>query len=372
MTSRQHHDSRILILHDWLNVKDGGAERVLYHLLELYPQADVATLIYDAAKFGEQLAGRNVRTSFLQRFPRRLKAQPQMLLPFVRRAVEGLPTKGYDLVIASSTAWVKNAPLYGKTRMLVYCHTPARMLWDYWPRSVTERTDNQLVRLAVTRLASSLRLWDYYESQNSRRTFVANSRTVQQRIAKFYHRQAQVIYPPVEIPPIAAVDKDGTYLVVSVLAAYKNIDTIMRAFFDTKRTLLIAGDGPEREALQALGRGRTNIRFLGRVSDADKYRLMRQASGFMFANREDFGITPVEAIGCGTPVIALRGGGVSETMVEHVTAEFFDELTPGAIRKAIEAAEVREWSVAKLHRRAKRFDEAHFASDIRAAVEKLV
>lgn len=363
-------EPKVLIVHDWLNVKDGGAERVLYRLLEQYPLADVAVLIYNQEKFASKLEGRKVQSTFLQRFPARLKARPELLLPFVRRATESISTRGYDLVIASSSAWVKNIPLHGKTKMLVYCHSPARMLWDYWPRAMTTRTKNRFVQFYVTRLASKLRLWDYESSQDSRRTFIANSKTVAKRIKKFYHRSASVIYPPVTVPPIAATDKDDTYLVVSVLAAYKNIDTIMRAFFDTKRTLIIAGDGPEREKLHELAKGRTNIRFLGRISEADKQRLMRQARGFVFANIEDFGITPVEAIACGAPVIALRGGGVSETMIEHVTAEFFDELTPAAIRKAIERVEARDWSIARMHKHAARFSEAHFVAAMSRAVEK--
>lgn len=366
------HEPKILIVHDWLNQKDGGAERVLYMLLDMYPSADVNVLVYDKQRFGARLGDRRIKTSFLQHFPRRLKARPHLLLPFIKRATESIDTRGYDIVIASSSAWVKNVRLSGKTKMLIYCYSPARMLWDFWPRALTSRTKNPLVKLYITRLASRLRLWDYYTSQDSRRTFIAISRVIARRIKKFYHRQATVLYPPVHIPPIAAIDKDDTYLVVSVLAAYKNIDVILRAFFESKRTLLVAGDGPEREALQELAAGRTNIRFLGRVSEADKLRLMRQASGFIFANIEDFGIAPVEAIACGAPVIALRGGGVAETMIEGVTAEFFNKLTPEAIQQALDVAERHTWSVTKMHRHATRFSEAHFRDRFQRAVEKLI
>lgn len=365
-----YREPKILIVHDWLNTKDGGAERVLYKLLEMYPSADLSVLIYDKVKFGARIGDRKIKTSFLQYFPQRLKSRPHLLLPFVKRATESINTKSYDLVIASSSAWVKNVRLSGRTKMLVYCYSPARMLWDYWPRALTERTASRLVKLYVTRLASKLRLWDYYTAQDSRRSYVAISKVIARRIKKFYHREAIVIYPPVSIPPIAAVDKDGTYLVVSVLAAYKNIDVILNAFFDAKQTLLVAGDGPERDRLQALAAGRTNIRFLGRISEADKLRLMRQARGFIFANIEDFGITPVEAIACGAPVIALRGGGVSETMVEGVTAEFFEQLDPKAIRQAIERTESRDWSAARMHKHATRFSDAHFRENMQRAVEK--
>ncbi len=366
------HAPKILILHDWLNVKDGGAEQVFYELLKMYPQADVATLVFNKDKFGAKVGDRRVRTSFLQYFPKKMRENPELLLPFVRRAVLSMRTSGYDVVLASSSAWVKNAPLSGSTKMLVYCYSPARMLWDYWPRALHERTHNRLVRAYVTRLVSSLRLWDFYTSQAVRREFVAISGTIAKRIQKFYGRQATVLYPPVHIPPVAATDRTDDYIVVSVLAAYKQIDLAIQAFKGTKRKLLIAGDGPERENLEKLAGSATNIRFLGRISQSDKLKLLSTARGFVFCNAEDFGISPVEAVASGAPVIALRAGGVAETMVEHVTAEFFDEPTVEQLRAALGRVETRNWDRAKMHRRASQFSYEKFRMGMQAVMEKLL
>lgn len=363
---------KVLIVHDWLNVKDGGAEQVLYELLALYPQADIATLIYNKDMFGSKIGNRRIRTSFLQYFPRRLKENPELLLPFVRRAVLSIKTDGYDIVLASSSAWVKNVRLKGSTKMLVYCYSPARMLWDYWPRALYERTSNPLVRAYITRLVSRLRLWDFYTSQEMKREFFAISKTIAQRVQKFYGRSAQVIYPPVHIPPVAATDRTDAYVMVSVLAAYKQVDLAIKAFMGTKRKLIVAGDGPEREKLEALAGSATNIRFLGRVSQTDKLKLLSTARGFIFCNVEDFGITPVEAVACGAPVIALRAGGVEETMVEHVTAEFFDEPQVDSLLAALERAESHSWDVAKMHRRASQFGYDKFRSAITQAMDQLV
>ena len=368
MSSR---NPKILILHDWLNTKDGGAEQVLYELLAMYPQADLTTLVYNKDRFGAKIGNRRVRTTFLQHFPTRMRENPELLLPFVKRAVQSINTAGYDVVIASSSAWVKNARLSGATKMLIYCYSPARMLWDYWPRALHERTTNPLVLSFVTRLVSKLRLWDFYTSQEVRRDFVAISATIARRIHKFYGRKAQVIYPPVHIPPVAATDRTDDYVMVSVLAAYKNVDLAIRAFKDTKRKLIIAGDGPERENLEKLAGSATNIRFLGRVSQTDKLKLLSTARGFVFCNVEDFGITPVEAIASGAPVIALRAGGVAETMIEHITAEFFDEPNEIQLREALGRAESHSWDVARMHRRASQFSYEKFRSSLQRAVEQL-
>lgn len=363
---------KILILHDWLNIKDGGAEQVFFELLKMYPQADVATLIYNKDKFAAKLQGRRVRTSFLQHFPQKLRNNPALLLPFVRRAVLSLPTAGYDVVLASSSAWVKNASLSGSTKMLVYCYSPARMLWDYWPRALYERTNNPIVRAYVVRLVSRLRLWDFYASQEVRREFVAISRTVAARIYKFYGRSATVVYPPVHIPPVAATDRTKDYVIVSVLAAYKRIDLAIQAFKHTRRTLLIVGDGPERENLEKLAGSATNIRFLGRVSQVDKLKLLAASQGFIFCSVEDFGISPVEAIASGAPVVALRAGGVAETMQEHITAEFFDQPTVEQLRAALDRLEARSWDRARMYRRARRFSYDKFRTGIELALDKIL
>lgn len=347
--------ARMLIVHDWLNVKDGGAELVLYELLDMYPDADVATLIYNKRMFGSRLKGRKVQTSILQRFPGFLKRRPHMLLPWVRRAVESLDTRGYDIVLAASSAWVKNISLQPSQRCIVYCHSPARMLWDSWPQAMDERTHNPLVRLYVTSLASKLRLWDYYESQSDKRGFVANSQTVAKRIKKFYHRTSKVIVPPVDLPPTIAADKQDYWVVVSVLSSYKRIDLAIQACLERKERLVIVGDGPDRARLTELAEKSDLIEFRGRVDEAEKWRLISAARGFIFCSVEDFGIAPVEAMGCGTPVVALQAGGVAETVVDGETGVFYDQPTVEALCVAMSRCTKQTWDTDLLRKRADRY-----------------
>ncbi len=359
---------RMLIVHDWLNVKDGGAELVLYELLDMYPDADVATLIYNKRMFGSRLKGRKVQTSILQRFPSYLKRRPHMLLPWVRRAVESLDTRGYDIVLAASSAWVKNISLQPSQHCIIYCHSPARMLWDSWPQAMNRRTHNSLVRLFITNLASKLRLWDYYESQSDQREFIANSQTVAERIKKFYHRTSKVIVPPVELPPTIAADKQGYWVVVSVLSAYKQIDLAIQACLQRKERLIIVGDGPDRARLTELADGSDLIEFRGRVDETEKWRLISAARGFLFCSVEDFGIAPVESMGCGTPVVALRAGGVAETVVDGETGVFYSQPSVEALRAAMTECTKRTWNTDILRKRADKYRPAIFRKRLQVVV----
>lgn len=362
------HNPKILLIHDWLNTKDGGAEAVLYALLAIYPEADVATLIYNRRMFGARLSGRRIQTSFLQRFPSFLKRRPHLLLPWIKQAVENIDTTGYDIVIAASSAWVKNVSLQEGQRCLVYCHSPARMLWDSWPAALNHRTRNGLVRLYVTWLASRLRLWDYYESQDKRREFVANSQTVANRITKFYHRDAQVIVPPVTLPPTVAAEKEKYWIVVSVLSEYKNIALAIETCKRRKERLLIVGDGPDRQRLEGIAGGSEYIEFRGRVDEQEKWRLVAAARGFLFCSVEDFGIAPVESLGCGTPVVGLRAGGLTETIQDGKTGILYAEPTVEDLDEAMSRCMKHSWQARTLRRAAQAYSPEIFRQRVVAVV----
>lgn len=370
MSTSEH--KKILIVHDWLNVKDGGAEAVLYELLAMFPDADLATLVYEPSIFASKIGSRQVRASWLQHAPRWLKQRPHLLLPFIRRAVQSISTQGYDLVIASSSAYVKNIPLQKDQECLIYCYSPGRMLWDSWPAAMNKRTNSPVARFFITRWVSQLRLWDYYESQSPRRHFVAISQTIADRITKFYHRRSRVIYPPVDQPPTPVVERGDYYVIVSVLAEYKQIDLAIAACRDLKRKLIIVGDGPDRERLEGLAAGDDRIVFAGRVSDGTKHKLLAAARGFIFCSIEDFGIAPVEAMACGTPVVARSGGGLSETVVADRTGVFFDEPTAESLAKAIKRLEGKTWSAAAIRRQAAQFAPEKFRQDFRRAVRQVM
>ena len=332
---------KIAIVHDWLNQKVGGAESVLFELAKMYPEADIFTLVYDK-KFNALLGDRKVFSSRLQLFPSFIKKRPKLLLPFIKSAVIKWDFSDYDLVISSSSAWVKNIDVPKGTRHICYCHTPARMIWDSWPGYIKEMRLGPFLRFYLVRLVSKLRLWDYYQSQSGVE-LIANSQYIARRIKKFYHKDARVIYPPVETKLLSSSGekKQDYYLVLSVLSKYKNIDLAIEAFKLNRKQLVIAGDGPELHNLRQQAKGYENIKFLGRVDDQAKKKLLAKARGFVFCSIEDFGITIVEAIASGTAVVALKGGGAMEIIKEGKTGIFFRESSIKSLNEAIEKFEVK-------------------------------
>lgn len=369
---------KVAILHDWLNHKAGGAESVLLELVQMYPQADIFTLIYDKNLFGEKLRDRIIKPSFLQAMPKFIKRRPQLMLPLVRRATESFKLDGYDLIISSSSAWVKNIKKPTSAVHICYCHSPARMLWDNWPKYLDQvEVLNKgflapSLRFLVIRLCSKLRLWDYYGAQKVD-VFVANSQYVAERLSKFYGRQATVIYPPVDTESaLLNQPKKDYYLILSVLARYKNIELAIKSFAKSGKKLIIAGDGADRERLNNLAGEATNINFYGRVSDTEKWRLLAGAKALIFPSVEDFGITPVEAMASATPVVAMAGGGLAETVTEGVTGLFFESNDSSKLTQAIKQADKSKFDEKALRERAAKFKRAVFISKFRDLIDKNV
>ncbi len=358
---------KVAVVHDWLNTKDGGAESALRDILACLPEADIFCLIYNKNKFSELVAGRQVKTSFLQHFPGWLKRRPQFMLPFIRRAVNNLNLTGYDLIVSSSGAWTKNVRVPSGARHICYCYTPARMLWVDWP-AYLDSFDFAGFRfipfskLIITRLVSRLRLWDYYGSR-SVDEFIAISHYVAGRIKKFYGRESSVIYPGVNtklFQTAQTLPKQDYFVVISTLARYKNLDIVIQAFKENKQHLIIAGDGADRNRLEKVARGSSQIEFRGFVSSAEKVRLLQQAQALIFSSLEDFGIVPVEALAAGSPVLALRGGGVAETITEGKTGLFFTQLTSADIRETIEKLADHHFAERTLKVAAEQFSVDHF------------
>lgn len=327
---------RIAIVHDWLNQKVGGAENVFFELADMYQNADLYTLVYDKSKFKPYLKDRKIITSRLQKFPKYMKKRPYLLLPFIKKSVNSLNFDNYDIVISSSTAWVKNIKINQPTMHICYCHSPARMLWDSWPNYLQKFKLGGIGKFIVLHITSKLRLWDYYQSQKPIK-LIANSEYISRRIKKYYSKSSLVVYPPVRLPEITkATKKSDYYVVLSVLAKYKNIDLAIKAFANSKRRLVIIGDGAEYSKLKEMARPYKNIEFLGRVDDNTKYNVLKKAKGFVFCNIEDFGITLAESIACGTAVIAPRGGGAEEIIRENDTGIFYEEISADSLRNAVE------------------------------------
>jgi glycosyltransferase involved in cell wall biosynthesis len=313
---------RVAIVHDYLN-QMGGAERVLEVLHELFPDAPVYTSIYWPQAMSPAIRRMDVRVSFMQRLPFVLRHH-QPFLPLYPLAFEQFNLSGYDLVLSMSSAWSKGVITRPETFHVNYCLTPMRFAWSYYDYIAREELSG-VALLVLPLVISYLRLWDVVSAQRVDR-FIAISHTVARRIEKYYRRRPAVIYPPVNTAHFSPSDGyDDYFLVVGRLIPYKRTDLAVRACTRLRLPLKVIGDGRDRQKLQRMA-GPT-VEFLGRLSDEETRRYLARCRALIFPGEEDFGITPVEAMASGRPVIAFAGGGALETVVEGVTGCFFTEPT---------------------------------------------
>jgi glycosyltransferase involved in cell wall biosynthesis len=304
---------KIAIVHDWL-VTYAGAERVLAEILALYPAADLFSVVdFLPAGEREMFGGRRVRTSWLQHLPD-ARRRYRSYLPLMPWAVESLDLSGYDLVISSSHAVAKGVVTRPDQRHVCYCHSPMRYAWDMREEYLREAGIDSGVRGWLARLVlERLRKWDLANSAGVDH-FVANSRFIAERIRISYGRTAAVVYPPVDTEYYTPDGgKEDFYLAASRMVPYKRMNLIVQAFSKMpRRRLIVIGDGPQYAAARALAG--PNVLFLGYQSREVLREKLRQARALVFAAKEDFGILPVEAQACGTPVIAYGAGGALETV----------------------------------------------------------
>lgn len=371
---------KVAIVHDYIK-EYGGAERVLEELLKIYPDADVYTSLFAPEYLGphkERFSNYNIKTTFINEIPYRQKLiSPLRLLSPL--AFKSLDLRKYDVVIVSQTgAYFPNLVKHKKGRLICFTHTPPRYLYGY-------KTARDLPKNAVLKAGSNLafhvlRMVDFDSSKNVDQ-FIANSEEVKMRIEKFYRRDAKVIYPPVAIPEVTSGRKENFYLAGGRLAKAKGMDVIVDAFIKNKKPLKIFGRwfaGYENSLkLKVKNSKLDNIEFLGEIKDEEKFDLMAKAKAFIFASYdEDFGITPVEAMGVGTPVITYRSGGVKETVTDGKTGVFFDKNTPESLNEAIEKFETL-WHVQskKMQEeciaRAEKFSPENFDKKIKELVNSL-
>ena len=367
---------RVALVHDYLK-EYGGAERVLEALHDVYPNATVFTSVYLPNYLGphkERFEKWKIKTSFLQHVPFNAK----LISPF--RLVSGLAFgafdfSGYDVIISSATgAYFPNSLNKKKAKLICYCHTPPRYLYGY--ATAREWKKNRVFN-ALGELANHfLRMVDFEASKNVDE-YIANSVEVASRIAKFYKREAVVIYPPVKISnfksQISNSKKRNYYLAGGRLARPKNIDLIVKTCTELKLPLKVfgksfAGYGEELKNIAG-----SSVEFLGEVTDQEKYELMNGAKAFIFASTdEDFGIVPVEAMAQGTPVIAYRSGGVKETVVEGKSGVFFDELSVASLKQALKKLDDAKIQTSECIRQAEKFSEERFKKEIDRFVIKTV
>jgi len=367
---------KVAVVHEWL-VNCAGSEKVVEQILQVYPQADLFALV-DFLPDDERgfLGGRRAKTSFLQRMPRARKSF-RSYLPLMPLAIEQFDLSAYDLIISSSHAVAKGV-ITGPDQVHVsYVHTPIRYAWDLQHQYLRESGLSSGFKSWIARAALHyVRQWDT-RTANGVDSFLANSAYVGRRIRKAYRRDSTVLYPPVDVARFALHKrKDDFYLTASRMVPYKRMPMIVEAFAAMpERKLVVIGDGAEFDRVKAAARDAPNISVLGFQSNAVLVDHMSRARAFVFAAEEDFGITPVEAQACGTPVIAYGSGGALETVVDSMdtgvrTGVFFHEQTPQALCEAVEDFERSGAFVPEVCRaNAMRFSPEVFASGLRTAVD---
>ncbi len=355
------------IVHDGLATFGGrgGAEYVLTVLKEMFPEAPVYTTVYNAKRMPEYFQQFGIRTSFIQRFPFG-STKYKAYLPFMPTAVEQFDLSEFDVVLSCNHSVAKGVITSPGTRHICYCYTPLRYAWDMYHDYMDTTWRNPLARLLIPPLLTYMRMWDTLSS-NRVDTFIAISRYVAQRIGKYYRRDSQVIYPPVDTSRFHLSNTlKPNFLVLSRLEPYKRIDLAVQACNELKLPLVIIGDGGERKKLMQMA-GPT-ITFLGRQPDEVVQEHLATCQALIFPGEEDFGITPVEAQASGRPVIACRSGGALETVIDGQTGMFFSHKTVESLAYELKHFQASQFKSAVIQRHTQQFDCAVFRRRIREIV----
>jgi glycosyltransferase involved in cell wall biosynthesis len=368
---------RVALVHYWLVNRRGG-ERVLEALAEMFPQADIFTLLCDPQTLSPQVRSHRIATSFLDRIPL-ARRHRRKLLPLFPLAVEQFRLPDYDLVISSESGPAKGVITSSHTCHICYCHSPMRYLWDMYHQYRGGRGLGPLSRLIFDLSAHYVRLWDVAAASRVDH-FVANSENVARRIRKHYRRDARVIYPPVDVAAGYLADSTGDYyLVASPLVDYKRVDLAILAANRLKRPLRVIGDGEEAKRLRRLA-GAT-VSFLGYVTDDVLRENYAHARALLYPGDEDFGMVPVEAQSFGRPVIAYARGGALESVngllpgdpfdCETATGVFFTEQSVESLVEAMERFESveRRFSPTRIQAHAQDFGVSRFKAEMRAFIE---
>jgi glycosyltransferase involved in cell wall biosynthesis len=370
---------KVAIVHDWLPLI-GGAEQVLKQMMAVYPDADVYTLFdFLTDEQRESLGVKNVTTSFLNKWPKVHKYY-RKIFPFFPLAVEDFDLYDYDLVLSSSHAVAKGVITGAHQVHVSYVHSPVRYAWDFTHRYLRQTGfDKGLKGIIVKYLLSRLRLWDY-RTANGVDRFIANSGYIRNRIWKVYRRESDVVHPPINLSDFEFTDqKEDFYLTASRMVPYKRIDLVAESFAKMPdKKLVIIGDGPELDKIQKIADGADNIELLNFQSIEMLKDNMKRAKAFVFAAEEDFGIIPVEAQACGTPVIAFGKGGALETVMgyeynpAHASGLFFAEQTTDSVIEAVERFEniAHDIKAENCHINAQKFVAENFRHNLKSIVDE--
>lgn len=333
-------------------------------LHEIWPEAPIFVLFHDKKKI-TNFTKADVRESFLSKFPFG-RARYQWYLPWMPLATESHDLKDFDVVISTSSMFAKGIITGPQTLHISYCHTPARFLWADNYRYIADLKTSRFIKTILPGLLHRLRLWDRM-SVDRVDHFVANSKTVQKRIGKYYRRDSEVIYPPVETHLFAPAEKVDDYFVAGGrLVPYKRLDLVIKTFNRLRWPLKIFGAGPEFYQLRRMAK--PNIEFLGFINDEDKARLLSHTKAYINPQIEDFGITAIESMGSGRPVIAYSQGGATETVIPNETGVFFHKQTWGSLLDTVLRFNHENWDSRKIWKHAQQFNADGFKSKIKQYV----
>jgi glycosyltransferase involved in cell wall biosynthesis len=357
---------KVALIHDYLK-QDGGAEKVLSVMQDIWPEAPTFTLFFDPDRL-PQFKGKDVRTSFLQRAPL-IQSKFQWYLTLMPTATEHYDLSAFDVVVSSTSAFAKGAITKPGALHVCYCHTPTRFLWTDTRSYVDELRVPRLVKALLPPFLSLLRVWDK-QAADRVDAFVANSETVRGRIAKFYGRDSVTIHPPVDVRRFSLSDAPKTYFLAGGrLVAYKRFDLAIEACNRTGFPLKIFGTGPVMDDLKR--KARRNVEFLGRVPDDRLPKLYANAKAFIHPHEEDFGITAVESMAAGRPVIAYRRGGATETVIDGVTGELFDEQSWEELADHLIRFDDARYDPKAIRTHAERFGHERFKKELQDFVERV-
>lgn len=357
---------KIALVHEMLT-KLGGAERVLKVFSDIFPNSPIYTLVYNK-KTKKWFDNKEIKTSNLQSSYKKW-GMLRFLLPKMSKAIEEFDFSNYDIVISSSSAFAHGIKTGKNTKHICYCHSPMRYAWDF----THEYTKNYfpLKRFLVANLLKKIRQWDYKSSDRAD-LIIANSKHVQKRIKKYWKKDSNVIYPPVDTKKFNAnPNHEDYFLIVSALTPFKKIDLAIHTFNKIKRKLIIIGDGSQRKYLESIANN--NIEFLGFKDDDIVKEYFENCRAFIFPGEEDFGITPVEAMSAGKPVLAYGVGGVTETVQAGISGEFFYEQTSHSFADGLARllANENHYDYREIRKIAEKFDREVFEKKILDIVKNL-
>jgi glycosyltransferase involved in cell wall biosynthesis len=356
---------KVALAHDYLN-QYGGAERVLEQLHDLYPDAPIYTSMYDPSIMPAAYRSWDIRTSFMQRLPFVTKRHQAYLMAYPI-AFESFDLSAYDVVISNSSAFCKGVVTGPSTMHISYCLTPMRWVWRYRDYVDRERLGG-VARALLPPLIHYLRVWDAMASSRVDR-YIAISSAVAARIRKYYRRNPEIIYPPVDTAQFPAAGPRGDYyMTAGRMTPYQRKDLIVDAFRDLGRPVKIVGDGRDRARLQA--RATPNIEFPGWVDDRTLRDLYANCRGYLFPGEEDFGIAPVEAQAAGKPVIAYAAGGALDTVIDGETGVLFARQTPADLADAVRRFETLSFDPDRIRQNAERFSSQVFRVRFSSFVER--